>query len=107
MAWFLKYYRHRECGVAWTDEWSCACNDRCPKCDAEIEPYDWDDLSVIVDQAPDEMGWVVRASPPEAERAPDYVTTFFDHRQDAEAFAAREALRLGREFEAGQSDSCA
>jgi len=104
MAWFLKYYRHRECGVAWTDEWSCACNDRCPKCDAEIEPYDWDDLSVIVDQAPDEMGWVVRVSPPEAERARDYITTYFDRKQDADAFAVGEALRLGREFEAGESD---
>jgi len=104
MAWFLKYYRHCECGAAWTDEWSCACNDRCPKCDAEIEPYDWDDLSVIVDQAPDEMGWVVRVSPPEAERARDYITTYFDRKQDADAFAVGEALRLGREFEAGESD---
>jgi hypothetical protein len=23
----------------WDDDWSCMCNDRCPSCDAEIEPY--------------------------------------------------------------------
>jgi transcription initiation factor IIE alpha subunit len=23
----------------WLDEWSCTCNDRCPRCHAEIEPY--------------------------------------------------------------------
>jgi hypothetical protein len=100
MAWCRNYYRHRECRTTWTDEWSGACNGRCPKCGREIEPYDCDDLSVLVDQTADETGWIVRASPPQAERAPDYVTTFFDRQQDAEAFAAGEALRLGREFEA-------
>ena len=104
MAWFLKYYRHRECRAAWSDEWSCACNDRCPKCRAEIEPYDWDDLSVIVDQSAEKTGWMVRVSPPEAEHAPDYVTTVFERKQDAEAFAHHEAERLGREFEAGETD---
>ena len=44
MAWFRNYYRHEACDVEWTDEWSCACNDRCPECDAEIEPYNLDDL---------------------------------------------------------------
>lgn len=29
-------YRH--CGQSWRDEWSCACNDRCPVCNKEIEP---------------------------------------------------------------------
>jgi hypothetical protein len=24
----------------WWDEWDCLCNDRCPKCNAEIEPDD-------------------------------------------------------------------
>jgi hypothetical protein len=24
----------------WQDEWSCACNDKCPVCNAEIEPYE-------------------------------------------------------------------
>jgi len=39
----LNYYTHEDCPVqphvAWVDEWSCACNDRCPSCNAEIEPY--------------------------------------------------------------------
>ncbi len=95
MAWFLKYYRDRECGAAWTDEWSCACNDKCPKCGAEIEPYDWDELSVVVDEAADGTGWTVRVSSPEAERAPDYVVSFFAHKEDADAFAESEEERLG------------
>jgi hypothetical protein len=28
------------CGTTWTDEWSCQCDDRCPKCNTETEPYD-------------------------------------------------------------------
>jgi hypothetical protein len=26
------------CGHAWQDTWTCACNDRCPSCNREIEP---------------------------------------------------------------------
>ena len=33
------YYRCPYDGTKWTDEWSCACDDRCPACRAEIEPY--------------------------------------------------------------------
>ena len=89
-------YRCRECRTAWTDEWSCACNDRCPRCRAEIEPYDWDDLSVIESTKP-----LTRADrwcgcfSAEAGHAPDYVTTLFDREQDAEAFAARKRCDLG------------
>lgn len=100
MAWFLKYYRHDECRIAWSDEWSCACDDKCPKCRAEIEPYDWDDLSVIVDPTADKTGWMVRVSSPGAEHTPDYATTFFEREEEAKAFAGRESERLGREFEA-------
>lgn len=39
MAWFANYYKHIECGVEWDDEWDCMCNDKCPDCNAEIEPY--------------------------------------------------------------------
>jgi hypothetical protein len=28
------------CGTDWWVEWDCLCNDRCPKCNAEIEPDD-------------------------------------------------------------------
>lgn len=34
---FINYYRH--CEVEWHDKWSCRCNDRCPVCGGEIEPY--------------------------------------------------------------------
>lgn len=40
---YINYYRHTDCpvkpGVEWWDQWSCACNDRCPECNAEIEPW--------------------------------------------------------------------
>lgn len=34
---FINYYRH--CDVEWQNKWSCMCNDRCPVCGGEIEPY--------------------------------------------------------------------
>jgi hypothetical protein len=43
--WFENSYRCRSCDIEWTDEWSCTCDDRCPECDAEIEPFDSVDLS--------------------------------------------------------------
>jgi hypothetical protein len=42
---YLNHYRC-VCGHEWTDEWDCMCNDRCPKCDTEIEPYQSDELAV-------------------------------------------------------------
>ena len=71
------------------------CNDRCPVCDAEIEPYDWDDISVIVSKSSDR--WIVAVSPPQAEDAPKYVERCFDRKSDAEKFARSEAERLERE----------
>lgn len=44
---FRNYYKCSECGAEWQDEWDCTCNDRCPKCDAEIEPYKSDDLDKL------------------------------------------------------------
>lgn len=35
---YINYYRC-ECGEEWTDEWSCACDDRCPTCNTSISPY--------------------------------------------------------------------
>lgn len=32
--------RYRHCGQEWEDTWSCASNDECPVCGAEIEPFD-------------------------------------------------------------------
>jgi hypothetical protein len=39
---FLIRYRH--CGQIWEQCWSCMCNDRCPRCGAEIEPLEAVDL---------------------------------------------------------------
>jgi hypothetical protein len=39
MTWFNKYYRCSN-GHEWQDEWDCLCNDRCPTCNEETEPYD-------------------------------------------------------------------
>jgi hypothetical protein len=50
---YTNHYYH--CGVEWTDDWSCMCDDRCPVCNAEIEPFysvDNSDNSEIV-HAPD------------------------------------------------------
>lgn len=35
--YYTNYYLH--CGQHWRDKWSCMCNDHCPVCDKEIEPY--------------------------------------------------------------------
>lgn len=47
-AWYLNHYRHDDCpvrpGVEWDDSWSCMCNDRCPECGAEIEPYESEEV---------------------------------------------------------------
>lgn len=37
MPWYRKHHAC-PCGHDWWDEWDCLCNDRCPKCNAEIEP---------------------------------------------------------------------
>ena len=28
---YRNFYQCSDCGTKWTDEWDCACNDRCPK----------------------------------------------------------------------------
>jgi hypothetical protein len=92
MTWFRKSYRCDDCEVDWSDEWSCACNDRCPVCDAEIEPYESEDLSVQVEMQDNGASWVVFVSPPDAEHRPCYVETRFTRKGDADAFAAEERL---------------
>lgn len=37
---YLNYYECKDCQKEWIDRWSCACNDKCPICHAEIEPSD-------------------------------------------------------------------
>ncbi len=83
MAWFRKFYECSECGATWTDEWSCACNDRCPSCDTETEPADDEDLTYIVQ--PDATDrFAVMFSPETAESSADYeVVGTFDNESDA------------------------
>ena len=97
MAWFLKRYRCDECGWTWSDEWSCACNDKCPNCNKETMTDDYDDLSVIVRQSDDLTSWIVMVSPNTAEDKPRYAETFFLTREDADDFAESEEIRLERE----------
>jgi hypothetical protein len=94
MAWYRKRYVCEECGWTWSDEWSCACNDRCPKCSVETETDDYDDLSVVVRQTSDLAGWLVLVSPNSAEHTPDYVETLFSTREEANDFVEREQARL-------------
>lgn len=35
---YTNYYEC-DCGESWSDNWSCTCNDKCPSCNAEIEPW--------------------------------------------------------------------
>ena len=97
MAWFRKRYKCEECGTAWTDDWSCACNDGCRRCDKETETNDYDDLSVIVRQSDDLAEWIVMVSPNSAEDTPDYVEWRFETREEANDFAEREEARLEAE----------
>ena len=41
---FRNYYCCPYDGATWVGEWSCTCNDRCPRCGAEIEPHDSEDI---------------------------------------------------------------
>ena len=43
---YLNHYRCPLDDTRWTDQWSCTCNDRCPVCRAEIEPYYSEELLV-------------------------------------------------------------
>jgi hypothetical protein len=37
----INHYRCPECQTEWTDEWDCACDDKCPECGCRnISPYD-------------------------------------------------------------------
>jgi hypothetical protein len=43
----IRFLNHYECpfdGTEWSDEWSCACNDKCPTCNKEIEPYESEEI---------------------------------------------------------------
>ena len=91
MAWYLNQYHCEACHTSWQDEWSCACNDRCPTCNAEIDPEDSIDQTfgfVTLDNADPDGPTMVELSPETAEDAPDYVDHGpFPTRQAAETYA--------------------
>lgn len=37
---YINYYKCPNDGEEQIDMWDSMCNDRCPECNAEIEPYD-------------------------------------------------------------------
>ncbi|WP_415878321.1 hypothetical protein [Methylomonas sp. TEB] len=37
---YLNQYRCPYCQTEWEDGWDCGCNDRCPDCNKEIQPYE-------------------------------------------------------------------
>jgi O-acetyl-ADP-ribose deacetylase (regulator of RNase III) len=41
---FHNYYHCLDCDTEWEDDWSCTCNDKCPDCNKEIEPYKSEDI---------------------------------------------------------------
>lgn len=53
MSSFTNYYLCESCDLEWNDTWSCACNDKCPLCNKEIEPYDSNDGSMGEDDESD------------------------------------------------------
>jgi len=36
---YTNFYKCSECGHTWSDEWPHVCNDNCPSCGIEIEPW--------------------------------------------------------------------
>lgn len=42
---FRMRYVCPEDGTRWMMEWFCPCNDRCPTCDEEIEPFKVEDIT--------------------------------------------------------------
>lgn len=71
MAWYLNYYHCDRCGTDWTDDWSCCCDDDCPRCGSRHwSPYKSDDLTEVVEEI--DGTFVVMRSPDSAEHWPNY-----------------------------------
>lgn len=43
---YRNFYRCPKCATKWQDEWDSKCNDRCPACNAEVEPYKSVDIPI-------------------------------------------------------------
>jgi transcription initiation factor IIE alpha subunit len=44
MSAYVNYYRCSRDSIDWADAWSCTCNDKCPICNAEVEPFRSDEI---------------------------------------------------------------
>jgi hypothetical protein len=88
MAWFLNFYKCDRCRRRWTDEWSCMCDDECPRCGArDMSPYKSDDLTELIER--DGGDFIVMRSPDTAEHDPGYKELGrFPTRAKAEEFLA-------------------
>jgi hypothetical protein len=88
MAWFRNHYLCECCDSTWEDEWSCTCDDDCPRCGARhMSPFKSDDLTEIIEKDGDKF--IVLWSPETAEHDPDYRELgAFPTRRLAEAFLA-------------------
>ena len=83
MAWFLNRYLCEACGESWEDQWSCACDDKCPTCGKAFSPEDSEDMTVTV------VDCEVGVSPASAEDSPAYDWRTFPTPEKAEKFGAR------------------
>lgn len=43
--WYRNFYRCPDDNTEWDNEDDCTCNDRCPECGKEIEPYKSEDIT--------------------------------------------------------------
>ncbi|HEY1933046.1 MAG TPA: hypothetical protein VGG99_13615 [Acetobacteraceae bacterium] len=86
MAWFINQYECDDCGHTWEDEWSCMCDDDCPKCGARhMSPHGSIDRTEYIDEC--NSKFVVYRSPDDAESSADYERiAAFDTRAGADEF---------------------
>lgn len=84
MAWFLNHYKCTRCGFEWGDEWSCMCDDDCPRCGLNMSPHTSDDLTEVVVRETE--SFALYCSPETAEHQPAY-------RKVASFATAEEAAR--------------
>src|SRR5690606_25198796 len=71
MAWFRNHYHCTDCGTHWADEWSCGCDDDCPRCGSRhCSPVESEDLTYVIEE--EDVHIVIYRSPKSAEHKPNY-----------------------------------
>jgi transcription initiation factor IIE alpha subunit len=38
------HYHCEECDISWSDDWTCACDDDCPRCGCSYTPHQTEDI---------------------------------------------------------------